>query len=157
MNRGSAKALSYNSDLTLSQAFQPMAAQLSKKAMLPLAKIRATASCRSSKPGPCWWLILKPCRCNSFGDEALLNEVSSKELQRLLYITGYRGSTLSNGCHYAWDTGHSGMTRIFSRLERLHPCHVCVLWRSSTESPEVEDGRVLWNKCLAQRRSSSCL
>ena len=36
---------SYYSDLTLLQAFQPMA----KKAALPLAKILATASCRSSK------------------------------------------------------------------------------------------------------------
>ena len=38
--------------LTLLRAFQPMAAQLSKKAVLPLAKILATASCRSSKTGP---------------------------------------------------------------------------------------------------------
>ena len=35
-------ALSYYSDLTLSQSFQPMVAQLSKKAALPLAKILAT-------------------------------------------------------------------------------------------------------------------
>ena len=40
---------SYYSDLALSQAFQPMAAQLSKKAALPLAKILGSASCRSSK------------------------------------------------------------------------------------------------------------
>ena len=46
------RALSYYSDLTLSQELQPMAAQLSKKAALPLAKILATASCRSSKTGP---------------------------------------------------------------------------------------------------------
>ena len=46
------RALSYCSDLTLSQSFQPMAAQLSKKAALPLAKILATASCRSNKTGP---------------------------------------------------------------------------------------------------------
>ena len=46
------RALSYYSDLTLSQEFQPMAAQLSMKAALPLAKILATASCRSSKTGP---------------------------------------------------------------------------------------------------------
>ena len=46
------RALSYFSDLTLSQEFQPMAAQLSMKAALPLAKILATASCRSSKTGP---------------------------------------------------------------------------------------------------------
>ena len=39
-------ALSYYSDLTLSQEFQPMAAQLSKKAALPLAKILAT--CRNN-------------------------------------------------------------------------------------------------------------
>ena len=45
-------ALSYYSDLTLSQEFQPMAAQLSMKASLPLAKILATAWCRSSKTGP---------------------------------------------------------------------------------------------------------
>ena len=48
-----AMALSYYSDLTLSQSFQPMGAQLSKKAALPLAQIIATASCRSSKTGPC--------------------------------------------------------------------------------------------------------
>ena len=45
------EALSYFSDLTLSQAFQPITA-LSKKAPLPLADILATASYRSSKPGP---------------------------------------------------------------------------------------------------------
>ena len=37
-----AKALYYNSDLMLSQSFQPMAVQLSKKAALPLAKTIAT-------------------------------------------------------------------------------------------------------------------
>ena len=47
-----ARALSYNNDLTLSQSFQPMVAQLSKKAALPLAKIIATTSCRNSKTGP---------------------------------------------------------------------------------------------------------
>ena len=45
-------ALSNYSDLTLSQEFQPMAAQLSMKAALPLAKILVTASCCSSKTGP---------------------------------------------------------------------------------------------------------
>ena len=45
-------ALSYYSYLTLSQAFQPMAVQLSKKAVHPFAKILATASCCSSKTGP---------------------------------------------------------------------------------------------------------
>ena len=45
------RALSYYSDLTLSQEFQPMAAQLSMKAALPLAKILVTASCCSSKTG----------------------------------------------------------------------------------------------------------
>ena len=44
-------ALSYYSVLTpwrqILQAFQPMATQLSKKAVLPLAKILATASCLS--------------------------------------------------------------------------------------------------------------
>ena len=60
---------SYYSDPTLSQEFQPMAAQLSMKAALPLAKILATASCRSSKTGPsspyipttcCVWLVVFP-------------------------------------------------------------------------------------------------
>ena len=46
------RALSYHSDLMLLQSFQPMAAQLSKKAALPLAKIFVTGSCRSSKTGP---------------------------------------------------------------------------------------------------------
>ena len=44
-------ALSCFSDLTLSQEFQPMAAQLSMKAALPLAKILATVSCHSCKTG----------------------------------------------------------------------------------------------------------
>ena len=35
------RALAYYSDLTLSQAFQPIATKLSKKAALPLAKIIA--------------------------------------------------------------------------------------------------------------------
>ena len=46
------RALSYYSDLTLSQEFQPMAAQLSMKAAFPLANILATASCLGSKTGP---------------------------------------------------------------------------------------------------------
>ena len=50
------RALSYYSALALSRAFQPMAAQLSKKAALPLAKILARASCRSSKTGPRSWM-----------------------------------------------------------------------------------------------------
>ena len=50
-------ALSYYSDLTLSQEFQPMAAQLSMKAALLLAKVLATSSCRSSKTGP--WSLNK--------------------------------------------------------------------------------------------------
>ena len=45
------RALSYNSNLTLSQAFQPITAQLSKKAALPLTKILATASCIGRKTG----------------------------------------------------------------------------------------------------------
>ena len=48
----STRALSYYSGLTLSQEFQPMAAQLSVEAALPLAKILATASCRNGKTGP---------------------------------------------------------------------------------------------------------
>ena len=55
-------ALSYHSDLTLSQELQPMAAQFWKKAGPPLVKILATSSCRSSKTGPWplvgldWWI-----------------------------------------------------------------------------------------------------
>ena len=45
------RTLYYCSDLTLSQEFQPMAAQLSMKAALPLAKILVT-SCRSSNIRP---------------------------------------------------------------------------------------------------------
>ena len=44
-------ALNYYGDMTLSQTFQPMATQLSMKAVLPLAKGLATASCRSSNTG----------------------------------------------------------------------------------------------------------
>ena len=53
------RILSYYSDQTLLQEFLPMAAQLSMKAVLPLAKILATASCRSSKDRALipllWW------------------------------------------------------------------------------------------------------
>ena len=45
-------ALYYHSGLMLSQSFQPMAKQLSTKAVLLLAKIPATASCRFSNTGP---------------------------------------------------------------------------------------------------------
>ena len=45
--RGS-RVLYYYSDLKLSQKFQPMAAQLSMKAALPLAEILAIAPCRCS-------------------------------------------------------------------------------------------------------------
>ena len=45
--------------LTLSQEFQPMAAQLSMKTALPLTKILATASCRSSKTAP-WFRNPEP-------------------------------------------------------------------------------------------------
>ena len=45
-------ALYYYNDLT-SQSFQPMAAQLSMKAALPLAKSLVTASYRHSNTGPC--------------------------------------------------------------------------------------------------------
>ena len=48
------QALSYNSELTLSQSFQPMAAQLSKKAALPLAKILVTGSCQNSTSNGSW-------------------------------------------------------------------------------------------------------
>ena len=46
------RALYYCSDLMLSLFFQPMAAQLSMKAVLPLAKDIATDSCRSINTGP---------------------------------------------------------------------------------------------------------
>ena len=60
------KALFYYSDLTLLQAFQPMAAQLSKKAELPLAKILATVPCRSSKTGPSWAIDCKGAKVTSY-------------------------------------------------------------------------------------------
>ena len=46
------RALSYYCDMTLSQEFKPMGAQLSLKAALPLVGILATASDRCSKTGP---------------------------------------------------------------------------------------------------------
>ena len=52
------QALYYYTDLTLLQSFQPMAAQLLKKAALPLAKNFVTASCRSSNTGP-WDLFVR--------------------------------------------------------------------------------------------------
>ena len=65
------RAPSYYSDLTLSQEFQPMAAQLSTKAALPLAKILATVTCRSSKTGPWLPYICHP-RCLDHISEILL-------------------------------------------------------------------------------------
>ena len=47
-----ARALYYYSDLTLSQSFQLMAAQLSKKATLPLAKILLQCHVTVVKQGP---------------------------------------------------------------------------------------------------------
>ena len=47
-----ARALSYYSDLTLPPSYQPMAAQPSKKAAHPLAKILANASCAVVIQGP---------------------------------------------------------------------------------------------------------
>ena len=47
-----ARALSYYCDMALSQEFLPMGAQVSLKALLPLAEILATASDRCSKTGP---------------------------------------------------------------------------------------------------------
>ena len=47
----------YYSNLMLSQEFQLMAAQLSMKAAVPLAKTLATASRRSRKTGP--WVLLE--------------------------------------------------------------------------------------------------
>ena len=52
------QALYYYTDLTLLQSFQPMAAQLLKKAALPLAKTFVTASCRSNNTGP-WDLFVR--------------------------------------------------------------------------------------------------
>ena len=54
---------SHDSDLTLSQAFLPMAAQLSKKAVPPLVKVFAIASCRSSKTGIMNHGLLKLFKC----------------------------------------------------------------------------------------------
>ena len=69
-------AVSYYSELMLSQEFQTMTAQLSMKAALPLAKILATVSCRSRKTGPwsygrettCHWLIPLTRASNADGD-----------------------------------------------------------------------------------------
>ena len=51
--------LYYYCDLAHPQEFQPMPAQLSMKAALPLAKILATASCRSSNIGH-WFSAAMP-------------------------------------------------------------------------------------------------
>ena len=47
-------ALYYQRFCDMSQDFQPMASQLSKKAALPLAKILATCHNNVSNTGPCW-------------------------------------------------------------------------------------------------------
>ena len=47
------RTVSYYSDMILSQVFQPMGAQLSLKAALPLAERLVTASNSCSKIGPC--------------------------------------------------------------------------------------------------------
>ena len=52
LNEKKPRALSCYGDLTLLQEFQPTTEQLLKKAASRLAKILATASCRSSDTGP---------------------------------------------------------------------------------------------------------
>ena len=78
----SCRALSYYSDLTPSQEFQPIAAQLSMKAALPLAKILAKASCRSSNTGP--WLAT---HCSGQQAPRRTSTYSSKGLTPLDGIT----------------------------------------------------------------------
>ena len=80
---------SYYKDQMLSQSFQPMAAQLSKKAALPLTKILVTASCRSSKTRPSSTLSCRAV-CSS-GCAAGLGAV------RLGCVEGHR---------YGWCTQH---------------------------------------------------
>ena len=119
------RALSYYSDLTLSQSFQPMGAQLSKKAALPLAKIIATASCRSGKPRPryvhmyTWNVHLVPVplsifRSNSKFDEN--SELSSFEYTRpttTIFCTRHDSDTVVTCAKYRCDRSYTFYTRVF--------------------------------------------
>ena len=63
----------------MSPSFQPMAAQLSKKAVLPLAKIIVTTPCRSSKTGP--WKMSVTAR-SAFRNDNTVNMMTSTDTWR---------------------------------------------------------------------------
>ena len=89
-----ARALSYYNDLALSQELHPMAAQLSMKAALPLAKILATASCRSSKTGP--WIQTQ------VSQEPNFQQIECLLTQQLNYL-GSRKTLNCTACpYYEW-------------------------------------------------------
>ena len=98
-NQGQGRALSYYSDLTLSQEFQPMAAQLSMKAALPLAKILATASCRSSKTGPSIGLVMAWCH--------QLRSLWNRWNIQQLFMIGNTSFHWSMSCYSACYISHS--------------------------------------------------
>ena len=59
-HQSAARALYYQRFCDMSQEFQPMASQLSKKAALPLAKIFATCRNNVSNTGPRTWTWSEP-------------------------------------------------------------------------------------------------
>ena len=99
-------ALSYYSELTQSQAFQPMAAQLSMKDALPLAKILATAPCNSSNTGP--RVLFQYSNClSSYGGSHYEDETKSLDCAGQLQSHGWRLIVAINLCTFLLYTTKS--------------------------------------------------
>ena len=113
------RALCYYFDVVLSHEFQPMAAQLSLKAMLPLAEIFVTASDHCSSTGPCnvellmfsLLLVWEICWTNSSFASDLRNHDTCDVIQmdfKIQYITKdmyflhARRWILGGGNQYSW-------------------------------------------------------
>ena len=89
------RALSYYSDLTLSQSFQPMAAQLSKKAALPLAKILATVSSHSNKTGPSESCLMLKLHSSSPPSAAYMHQWIESQLVQIMACRLFSSKPLS--------------------------------------------------------------
>ena len=103
-------------DLTLSQDFQPMAAQLSMKAALPLALSLATASCHSNDTES-WVLTL---RCSKSlmpmrGSVDMSNQMSRRPLMKL----SVKHSWTQEESNARWDTGRKTHSNRWSYVSQL--------------------------------------
>ena len=129
----------------LSQPFKPMATQLSKKAVLPLAEILATESCRSSEIGPClpemtkksipllWQVLLRHTPVNSKHQQrrASIHGLSVPAKKLCVYIYIYI-------CIFYMSSEIGG---------RIYTCNrsVIVYWWSCTQSHSI--GLYFWGVC----------